>query len=134
MTYSGYTIKDKDIAPTRMHAALYAAARIHTSLGDRNYHDIESRNDLYKKANGVDMYGFQANYVSDRLAVRKDANSLLLGHLYTTHAHVREHLKNLGLDDEGEKAANHFRSSITDAGRNTHQQEALPGFEEHGEY
>jgi hypothetical protein len=117
-----------------MHAALYAAARIHTSLWARNYQDIESRNDLYKKATGVGMTGFQANYVSERLAVRKDANSLLLGHLYTTHAHVREHLQNLGLDDEGEKAAHTYRSNITDAGRNTHQQEALPGFEEHGEY
>lgn len=138
MTSSGYTIKDKSVAPTRMHAALYAAARIHTSLGDRNYQDIESRNDLYKKASGVSMTGFQANYGSDPLVVRRDANSLLLGHLYATHAHVRQHLQNLGLDDEGEKAAHTYRSSITDAGRSPHYLDhispALPGFEEHGEY
>jgi hypothetical protein len=120
--YGLATPNAKLVAPTRMHAALYAAVRQHVSMGDKNFKDVESRPNLVSEA--LRKSGIEPGH--------PNANELLLGHLYTHHAHVRDILGHLGLADEGESAANTYRKRITDAGV-THTQPAIPGFETHGE-
>lgn len=128
----GYSIKDSQVAGNNVNKALYAAVRTHVAMGDHNYADVQNRKELYDKAPLPRVTKTSANlsYVSeaDPDRQREHANTLLLGHLYTTHAHVRESLTHLGLDHIGESAANHYRTHITDAGN-----VPLPGFEHHGD-
>jgi len=132
--HTGYGLKNKEVAGSPLKAALYAAVRTHVAMGDKNYQDILNRKDLYEKA---PLPGTKKHLASQGLSWEVDAphdekvkhaNKLLLGHLYTTHSHVRDSLGHLGLDHVGKDAANHYRTHITDAG-----QDPLPGFEHHGE-
>jgi hypothetical protein len=108
MKQRGYTTKDKSVAGSNINKALYAAVRQHVSMGDNNFKDIESRNNLTWASNNMPV---------THAGNREEGNALLLGHLYTHHSHVREILGHLGLSDIGEQAASHYRSRITDAGR-----------------
>ena len=129
----GYGFSNRDVAGTDTKKALYAAVRTHVAMGDKNYLDIENRRDLYNKA----PLGKQTNYYGNNTVTSPapydqqlhHANQLLLGHLYSTHQHVRDMLGHLGLGHVGEAAAQHYRTNITDAG---HGQQTLPGFDEYG--
>jgi hypothetical protein len=104
------------------HKALYAAVRQHVSMADNNIHDITSRSQVFEKAGLKGRSGGLLKYPDEK----QKASELLLGHLYTHHSHVREVLGHLKLDHIGEKAANIYRSSVTDAGRGL-EQPTLPG-------
>lgn len=129
---TGYSTKNKDVAGTELTKALYAAVRTHVAMGDHNYQEIQNRDALYKKHpapskkfdNGTISYETNPAY-HEQL---RHANTLLLGHLYSTHQHVRDSLDHLGVSQVGQKAANYYRSQVTYAG-----QDPLPGFEGHGE-
>jgi len=127
----GYGFGSRDVAGTDIKKALYAAVRTHVAMGDKNFQDIQDRKALYNQAPLPKERRQSANISWDREASHEEqthhANQLLLGHLYTTHSHVRESLSHLGLDHVGENAANHYRTHITDAGN-----VPLPGFEHHG--
>ena len=127
----GYGLKNKNVAGTDINKALYAAVRTHVAMGDKNFQDILDRKALYKQAPLPTERRQSANISWDREASHEEqthhANHLLLGHLYTTHSHVRESLSHLGLAHIGENAANHYRTHITDAGN-----VPLPGFEHLG--
>jgi hypothetical protein len=132
LKYTGYSTKDKNVAGTATNQALYAAIRTHVAMGDHNYKDIQNRSDLYKKH---PLRPIQMNNASVSWEISPDhsdqlrhANTLLLGHLYSSHQHVRDSLEHLGIAHVGEKAAHYYRSQVTDAG-----QDSLPGFENHGE-
>jgi len=104
----GYGLKHPQVSGTDVNKALYAAVRQHVSMGDNNYKDIESRGRL------------------GRTGLGGRGNDLLLGHLYTKHAHVRDILGHLGLSHVGEAAAETYRSRITDAGKGPkHEQQAF---------
>jgi hypothetical protein len=129
----GYGFGSRDVAGTDTKKALYAAVRTHVAMGDKNYLDIQKRGDLYSQAplpRVTTRYsgGMEATGPASPDAQLHHGNTLLLGHLYSSHQHVRDMLGHLGLDHVGQKAAQHYRTHITDAG-----QDPLPGFEEHGQ-
>ena len=115
MTMHGYTVKSKLIATHDTDRALYAAVRQHVSMGDQNYKDVEKRSSLLH-ASGQEFNMQHGNN-------RSEGNKLLLGHLYSKHAHVRDILGHLGLSHVGEDAAEHYRSRITDAGKGARSSE-----------
>jgi len=108
---------------SKLHRALYAAVRQHVSMGDTHAQDIMSRSQAFANT-GHSLPDAPGNYRKIANTDEKNtAGKMLLGHLYSTHAHVRDTLGHLGMSDIGEDAANHYRSSISDAGRN-------PGYEQ----
>ena len=115
----GYGTNYRGLTDTDINRATYAAVRQHVSMGDNNYKDLERRQHLVSSATGYPMtHGVRGQGAAE-------GNKLLLGHLYTNHAHVREILGHLGLGHVGEEAAEHYRSQITDAGRSNNPYEAI---------
>jgi hypothetical protein len=112
----GYGTNFKGLTDTDLNRATYAAVRQHVSMGDNNFRDIEARSNLMRAATGRGMYDTEAT---------AHGNSLLLGHLYTRHAHVRDILGHLGLTHVGEAAAEQYRSKITDAGKTPNYQDSI---------
>jgi hypothetical protein len=98
---------------SKLHKALYAAVRQHVSMGDTHAQDIMSRSQAFEKA-GNTLPRFNGAASAEQ---KSNGSKLLLGHLYSTHAHVRDILGHLNLSDVGESAAAHYRSQVTDAGR-----------------
>jgi hypothetical protein len=98
---------------SKLHKALYAAVRQHVSMGDTHAQDIMGRSQAFEKA-GNTLPNFRGEASAEQ---RSNGSKLLLGHLYSTHAHVRDILGHLNLSDVGESAAAHYRSQVTDAGR-----------------
>lgn len=102
---------------SKQNKALYAAVRQHVSMGDTHAQDITSRSQAFANA-GYKLPDAFGNYRKIANTDEKNtAGKMLLGHLYSTHAHVRETLGHLGMTDVGEEAANHYRRQISDAGR-----------------
>jgi hypothetical protein len=121
MKSSGYTVSSKKWG-NNTDRALYAAVRQHVSMGDKNIHDITSRQEVFEKAGGKT----RATSMHTTVDQKARSNNYLLGHLYNTHSHVREILGHLGMQEVGEKAASNYRHSISDAGTNhTWEQEHL---------
>jgi hypothetical protein len=113
MKVHGYTVKSDRVADNDINKALYAAVRQHVSMGDKNFKDVEDRNNLSWQAHNQPMGHGGVS----------EGNTLLLGHLYSKHAHVRDILGHLKLSHVGEAAAEHYRSKITDAGRGNNLKE-----------
>lgn len=132
MRSTGYTTRSEKWG-NKTNRALYAAVRQHVSMGDKNIHDITSREELFNKLSSKTSATRTVGKVSGRVPsymIEKEhkslANTYLLGHLYHTHSHVREILGHLGLDEEGQKASRVYRSSMSDAAVNhTWEQERL---------
>ena len=107
----GYGLNHPQVSGSLVDKALYAAVRQHVSMGDNNYKDIESRGRL------------------GRTGLGGRGNELLLGHLYSKHAHVRDILGHLNLGHIGEAAADNYRARITDAGKGPKHEQQEFNFE-----
>ena len=96
MANQGYTPTAPSVGVNRASQALYVAVRQHAALGHSLPHFSE----------------FQPN---TPVRNTKNDEDLLLGHLYTHHQHVRDALKNFGLDDVGATLAAKYAKTHTDA-------------------
>jgi hypothetical protein len=119
MRTEGYSTRHSVVGRNDFNKALYASVRQHVSVGDTHVKDIASRSALFEEATGKQSESQKQAYSRFQPAENRTlANTLLLGHLYHHHEHVRGILDHLGLTDEGKKAASVYRRNITDAGVN----------------
>ncbi len=102
---TGKYVPRKKTPEQRLRRAVYAAVRLHVSLGDDNHRGIPG-GEILKKHKENTGYTTNGTYLK-----------LVLGHLYTNHQHVRGMLSQMGLDDVGKESSDYYRSTITDAGR-----------------
>ena len=92
------------------HRALYAATRFHSALGDTNFKDIPSRENLsddYLTASETNADWHRGYSRNTTEAGRKHGdlvNTLALGHIYEHQPHVREHLDAHGYGGVAKKA------------------------------
>jgi len=104
---TGYSVGHfRDHPGGRMAQAAYIAARVHTSMGDNNAASIPNRD----RVGGYDSGG---------PAAQRDQNvhnmTMVLGHLYHHHDHVRRALRSMGFEAEGQAAHKLWAGSQTDA-------------------
>lgn len=108
---TGYTVGHHSVGRTNLNKALYVAVRQHVSMGDNNHMTIPNR-ETYIDSAPKNKYG-----IKDDSTTLEHANTMLLGHMYTKHQHVRDILEHTGFTSTGEKAAEYFRKNVSDAGR-----------------
>jgi hypothetical protein len=92
------------------HRALYAATRFHSALGDTNFKDIPSRENLsedyltYSETDADWHRGLTRNTTEAGRKHGDLVNTLALGHIYEHQPHVREHLDAHGYGGVAKKA------------------------------
>jgi hypothetical protein len=119
---SGYGSKSR-YWENNVERALYSATRFHTALGAGNYKEIPDRRSF------VDP--MTLNQRTTRSTVTQ-ANKLALGHMVHHMPHVKEHLKNMGYENEGARSHQEYlrwaSPKFKDPEPEWHQP-TLPGFD-----
>jgi len=109
--------------------ALYAAMAAHTAANPRidDLNQVPSRESLYNKHTQKNPRRRSA--ISENTPeARHIANTLLLGHMYDNHAHVRKTLNDLGLGKAGLDAHKFYKENDPTRYKGP-EQTKLPGFE-----
>ena len=124
---SGYGIDYHHWKGDKVGKALYVAGRAHAAISDNAATEIPTRASLASSL-GIDTprdarskpeviklgeYGSKKyKYKDDGKAVVKQADTMLLGHMYGEHEHVRVALNNLGMGEVGQKAHAEYQSRL----------------------
>jgi hypothetical protein len=101
--HAGYTLRNWG---NKLDKATHIAVRAHVASSDNAINEIPDRRRMVNSiANSWNL---------DNKDKEAHANSLMLGHLYSTHAHVRSVVDNMGFTDVARKAVEHYQSDNSD--------------------